>query len=187
VYAGLAQGALDYILGDNPRNSSYLVGYGNNFPQQPHSREASGVGWDAFNNGLLNVHIHFGALVGGPVMADDMSYTDLRRDYVSKEVALDYNAGLAGALARSVELKGGVPLTDQELDALPVISVRPSTGLTPAPSPQNQGVATVAIAGAPLVGKVLLAGITSGDPDGPRGGGFAYQWQSSRDGGAKLE
>lgn len=183
AYTGLAQGALDYILGANPRNSSYLVGYGNNFPQQPHSREASGVGWDGFDNGLPNAHINFGALVGGPVRADDMSYTDLRRDYVSNEVALDYNAGLAGAFARSVELKGGVALTDRELDALPGISVHPSTGLKPPPSPQNQGVATVAIAGAPAVGKVLSAGITSSDPDGLGSGGFAYQWQSSSDGG----
>ena len=183
AYTGLAQGTLDYILGANPRNSSYLVGYGNNFPQQPHSREASGVGWDGFKNGLPNAHINFGALVGGPVRADDLAYTDLRSDYVSNEVALDYNAGLAGAFARSVELKGGVALTDQELDALPGISVRPSTGQVPAPSPQNQGVAAVAIEGSAAVGQVLTAGITSSDPDGPGSGGFVYQWQASGDGG----
>ena len=195
TYTALAQGTLDYILGANPRNSSYLVGYGNNFPQQPHSREASGVGWDGFNNGLPNVHINFGALVGGPVKADDTAYTDLRSDYVSNEVALDYNAGLAGAFARSVELKGGVALTDQELDALPGITVRASSGVTPAPTPSpsttpttpavvvNQGAAVTAISGSAAVGNSLKALISSNDPDGNGIGGFVYQWQSSSDGG----
>ena len=186
AYAKLAQDTLNYILGDNPRQSSYMVGYGNHFPQQPHSREASGVGWDGFNNGLPNAHIDFGALVGGPTKPDDFSYTDVRSDYVSNEVALDYNAGLTGALARSVELKGGVALTDQELDALPGITVHSTTGVTPTPTPTttvvNQGVAVVAITGSPAVGNVLTAGIAANDPDGNGTGGFAYQWQSSSDG-----
>jgi len=198
-YTKLAQDTLNYILGENPRNSSYMVGYGNNFPQQPHSRNASGVGWDGFRNGLPNAHINFGALVGGPTKADDFSYTDLRSDYVSNEVALDYNAGLTGALARSVELRGGVALTDQELDALPGITVRSSSGVTPTPTPTptppttptptplpvvNQGAAAVAISGSPAVGSSLQAGISSADPDGIGSTGYAYQWQSSSDGGA---
>ena len=133
-YTALAQQTVDYILGANPRQSSYLVGYGNNFPQQPHSREASGVGWDGFANGLPNAHINFGALVGGPTQADDFSYADLRTDYVSNEIALDYNAGLAGAFARSVELQGGVALTDVELDALPGITIH-TVAPTPTPTP----------------------------------------------------
>lgn len=32
---------VDYILGDNPRATSYMVGYGNNFPQQVHHRGSS--------------------------------------------------------------------------------------------------------------------------------------------------
>lgn len=183
AYTALAQTTIDYILGTNPRNSSYLVGYGNRFPLQPHSREASGVGWDGFNNGLPNAHIDFGALVGGPIKPDDTSYTDVRSDYISNEVALDYNAGLAGAFAHSVELKGGLALTDQELDALPGITIRTSTSVTTTPNPQDLGVAVVAIAGAPTVGQVLTAGITSNDPDGNGSGSFAYQWQSSGDGG----
>jgi hypothetical protein len=137
-YTALAQQTVDYILGANPRQSSYLVGYGNNFPQQPHSREASGVGWDGFANGLPNAHINFGALVGGPTQADDFSYVDLRTDYVSNEIALDYNAGLAGAFARSVELKGGVALTDVELDALPGITIH-AVAPTPTPTPTPIG------------------------------------------------
>lgn len=184
AYTALAQQTVDYILGANPRQSSYVVGYGNNFPQQPHSREASGVGWDGFRNGLPNAHIDFGALVGGPTQPNDTSYVDLRSDYVSNEVALDYNAGLTGAFARSVELKGGVALTDAELDALPGITVH---GLTPTPpttpTPVNQGAARVAIAGTPAVGQTLMAIQSAADPDGNGSGASSYQWQASADGG----
>jgi endoglucanase len=76
--------------------------------------------------------------VGGPTSANDFSYQDRRDDYIANEVAIDYNAGLAGALARSVERRGGRPLSDAQLDALPGISVRPGSGVapvTPVPTP----------------------------------------------------
>ena len=184
AYTALAQQTVDYILGANPRESSYLVGYGNNFPQQPHSREASGVGWDGFRNGLPNAHVNFGALVGGPTQPNDFSYVDLRSDYVSNEVAIDYNAGLAGAFARSVELKGGVALTDAELDALPGITVSGLTpGPTPTPAPVNLGTASFAISGNPAVGQTLTATQSANDPNGQGSGGYSYQWQASGDGG----
>ena len=37
-------------------------------------------------------------MVGGPKAADDV-WVDDRTDYVTNEVALDYNAGFQGALA----------------------------------------------------------------------------------------
>jgi len=99
AYSGLALDTLDYILGDNPRQSSYVVGYGDNFPQQPHHRAASGVGWDDFNSSIANQNILYGALVGGPSQANDFAYNDARSDYISNEVAIDYNAGFTSALA----------------------------------------------------------------------------------------
>ena len=98
-YSKLASDSIDYILGDNPRQSSYVVGYGENSPQQPHHRAASGMGWDDFNSDQPNEHVLNGALVGGPAAADDFAYNDKRSDYISNEVAIDYNAGLTGALA----------------------------------------------------------------------------------------
>ena len=98
-YSQLASETIDYILGSNPRQSSYVVGYGDNFPQQPHHRAASGVGWNEFNSDQPNAHVLAGALVGGPSAADDFAYTDSRSDYISNEVAIDYNAGFTGALA----------------------------------------------------------------------------------------
>ena len=138
AYGRFSQGTVDYILGANPRQSSYLVGFGANPPRQPHHRADSGVGWDGFRNGQPNTHTLYGALVGGPTSANDFAYQDRRDDYVANEVALDYNAALTGAFARSVERRGGVPLSDAQLDALPGITVRPGSGgtpVTPVPTP----------------------------------------------------
>ena len=44
-----------------------------------------------------NVHVLYGALVGGPGKTDD--YTDKRQDYTHNEVACDYNAGFQTAVA----------------------------------------------------------------------------------------
>jgi hypothetical protein len=57
-----------------------------------------------------NPHTLYGALVGGPNGQDQ--YTDDRKDYVSNEVACDYNAGFQSAVAgnwfetRSIEFLG---------------------------------------------------------------------------------
>ncbi|MEB3316952.1 MAG: glycoside hydrolase family 9 protein [Cyanobacteriota bacterium] len=180
AYTALARQTVDYILGANPRQSSYLVGYGQNFPQQPHSRAPSGVGWAGFNNGLPNVHINFGALVGGPSQPNDTAYVDLRSDYICNEVALDYNAGLSGAFAANVERNGGVALSDAELDALPGITIHAPT---PTPTPVNQGAASFVINGTAAVGQTLVASQTATDPEGVGPAGFTYQWQASSDGG----
>jgi hypothetical protein len=57
-----------------------------------------------------NRHVLFGALVGGPSSPDDNAYTDDRTNYVTNEVALDYNAAFTGALARMSSEFGGTPL-----------------------------------------------------------------------------
>lgn len=93
-----------YMLGDNPRNSSYVVGFGNNPPQRPHHRTSHGSWADSQNVPDYHRHILYGALVGGPTATD--SYTDSISDYVSNEVAIDYNAGFTGALARMMILHG---------------------------------------------------------------------------------
>jgi hypothetical protein len=111
-YHDFALGQIDYILGDNPRNASYVVGFGTNPPQFPHHRAASGV-WDGnVANPTPNRHILYGALVGGPESPDDFNYHDVRSNYISNEVALDYNAGFTGALARLYREYGGEPLAN---------------------------------------------------------------------------
>nr|WP_248783858.1 glycoside hydrolase family 9 protein [Actinoalloteichus caeruleus] len=58
-----------------------------------------------------NTHVLYGALVGGPALPDDQ-YVDDRTDYVSNEVALDYNAGFTSALVKLYAEYGGDPLPD---------------------------------------------------------------------------
>jgi hypothetical protein len=117
-YAAFAEDQISYILGDNPRNSSYVIGFGDNPPRNPHHRTGHGAWYNDINAPADNRHLLFGALVGGP--GNDDGYTDDRTDYVQNEVATDYNAGLFGALARLYGLYGGSPLADfPEVDFLP--------------------------------------------------------------------
>lgn len=93
-----------YMLGDNPRNSSYVIGFGDNSPQHPHHRTSHGSWADSQNVPENHRHILYGALVGGPSSTD--AYTDSIGDYVSNEVATDYNAGFTAALAKMMILHG---------------------------------------------------------------------------------
>jgi hypothetical protein len=93
AYAAFAEDQIDYILGDNPRNSSYVIGFGDNPPRNPHHRTGHGAWYNDINAPADNRHVLFGALVGGP--GNDDGYTDDRTDYVQNEVATDYNAGIS--------------------------------------------------------------------------------------------
>ena len=112
-YTDFAENQIDYILGDNPNNFSYMVGFGDNFPKNPHHRAASGTTNIGDSND--NLYTLYGALVGGPASPDDNDYVDDRTDYIRNEVALDYNAGFTGALARMYEEFGGEPLAGFEV------------------------------------------------------------------------
>ncbi|MEU7620045.1 glycoside hydrolase family 9 protein [Micromonospora rifamycinica] len=101
---------INYALGDNPRNASYVIGFGKNAPKNPHHRTAHGSWWDSQTVPVETRHVLYGALVGGPSSAND-AYTDSRSDYVMNEVATDYNAGFTSALARLSSEYGGTPLT----------------------------------------------------------------------------
>lgn len=95
---------LNYILGDNPRSSSYVVGVGNNPPQNPHHRAAHDSPDFSIGNPVINTHVLVGAMVGGPETADDFGWQDDRNNYTTSEVSTDYNAGFVGALAEAVRL-----------------------------------------------------------------------------------
>ena len=53
--------------------------------------------WNTYNSPSPNGQILYGGLVGGPDSNDN--YNDDRTNYVSNEVATDYNAGFQGAVA----------------------------------------------------------------------------------------
>jgi cytochrome c553 len=112
-YIEYAKSQMDYILGDNPTNFSYVVGYGENYPTKVHHRGATGFNDEHSSND--NLYLIEGALIGGFKSADDYDYQNnggSRSDYYRNEVAVDYNAGFTGALAKLALIYGDSNSTD---------------------------------------------------------------------------
>ncbi|KAI3947979.1 hypothetical protein MKW92_005844 [Papaver armeniacum] len=98
---------VNYILGENPKNISYVVGFGHRFPRQVYHRAASiprdgrpyscteGFQWRDYPG--PNPHNITGAMVGGPDKMD--RYRDNRKRRQSTEPTLVGNAALVAALA----------------------------------------------------------------------------------------
>ncbi|WP_010177418.1 glycoside hydrolase family 48 protein [Aquimarina agarilytica] len=111
-YHDFAVRQINYALGDNPINRSFMVGFGNNPANNTHHRAAHG----AWANSLQNrpdkpSHTLFGALAGGPSSPNDQ-FEDDRGDFIANEVACDYNACFTGALARMYSEFGGSTLAN---------------------------------------------------------------------------
>lgn len=111
-YEEFAEKQINYCLGDNPNNFSYVIGFGENYPQNPHHRTAQGA-WEDLQGALGTFrHTLYGALVGGPTSADDSAYEDSVDNYQANEVATDYNAGFTALLCKMVSKYGGEKLDD---------------------------------------------------------------------------
>jgi endoglucanase len=99
-YKTLATAQLNYVLGTNPRNSSYVIGFGNNWPIHVQHAAANGYvdntmsSTSAWNNPPK--HLLVGGMVGGPSSTD--TYQDNVANYQQSEPAIDYNAGLVALL-----------------------------------------------------------------------------------------
>ncbi|NLL73958.1 MAG: hypothetical protein GX237_10575 [Clostridiales bacterium] len=94
----------DYLLGDNPMDRCFIVGYAENSAVNPHHRASHGSTTNSMLVPEVQKHVLWGALVGGPD-ADDYHKDDIT-DYVYNEVAIDYNAGCVGALAGLYQIYG---------------------------------------------------------------------------------
>ncbi|HAA19845.1 MAG TPA: hypothetical protein DCP28_14180, partial [Cytophagales bacterium] len=116
TYTNFAKQQINYALGDNPRSSSYVVGFGNNPPLNPHHRTAHGTWTNNLQTPAMSRHILYGALVGGPSAPDD-NYVDDRGDFIANEVACDYNAGFSGAVARMQQEFPGAPIAGIPVEA----------------------------------------------------------------------
>lgn len=114
-YTAFAERQINYALGDNPRNGSYVVGFGENAPEHPHHRTAHGSFTSQVSIPSYHRHILYGALVGGP--GSDDSWADDASDYIKNEVACDYNAGFVGCLAKMYDTYGGDPLDNWPQDS----------------------------------------------------------------------
>ncbi|MCQ2252997.1 MAG: glycoside hydrolase family 9 protein, partial [Bacteroidales bacterium] len=94
---------IEYIMGKNSGNFSYIVGFGDKFPSKPHHRNIYRN--DDNNMGGVqgittsNPYHQFGFLVGG---ANNGTYVDAIDNYNMAEGGIDYNAGLVGALGYMV-------------------------------------------------------------------------------------
>lgn len=103
---------VDYILGSNPLNMSYLVGFGPKFPTRVHHRGASIVSYKE-NKGFIgctqgydtwygstnpNPNVVVGALVGGPNHNDE--FNDKRGNYMQTEACTYNTAPLVGIFAK---------------------------------------------------------------------------------------
>jgi len=106
IYNDFAKAQVDYALGSTGR--SFVVGFGENWPQHPHHRTAHGSWYDSMNVPDYHRHVLYGALVGGPGESDN--YRDDISDYQCNEVACDYNAGFVGALAKMYNRYDGRPV-----------------------------------------------------------------------------
>ena len=111
-YKETADATIDYILGSNPRNSSYLTGWGVNPPQHPHHRANQPDFYypnTGFTYGLV------GGLVGGP--KNDDSFTDEVAEYQRTEVGLDYNASFVLGLSGKIAQGGSTPIEQLSISA----------------------------------------------------------------------
>ncbi|XP_051137167.1 endoglucanase 6-like isoform X2 [Andrographis paniculata] len=143
-----AKSQVDYILGDNPRATSYMVGYGNNYPRQVHHRASSIVSYKIDRNFVScrggyatwfsrkgsDPNLLTGALVGGPDAYDN--FADQRDNYEQTEPATYNNAPMLGILAR---LHGGHSGYNQllpvELPDLNSAAHIPKPAKNPSPAP----------------------------------------------------
>ena len=116
-YSSFANNQVDYVLGDNPADFSYVVGFGDNYAKRTHHRGSAGtVPMD--NSSRENDNLLYGAVVGGPGAVDDFSHYDVRTDWVTNEVGTSYNAPFAGAAIQQYDDLGGDPLSESDLDQL---------------------------------------------------------------------
>lgn len=94
-FSDWAEGQMKYLMGDNPIDRCYIVGYSANSAKFPHHRAASGL--SKCEDTADQLHVLYGALVGGPDAKDQ--HNDITKDWIYNEVTIDYNAAFVGACA----------------------------------------------------------------------------------------
>lgn len=121
-YSEWAKGQMEYLMGKNPMERSYIVGYNENSVKYPHHRAASGL--TKCEDPDPHRYVLYGALAGGPD-ADD-KHNDITSDWIYNEVTIDYNAAFVGASAGLYEFFG----TDD---------MKPTTDFPPIPESIGEG------------------------------------------------
>ncbi len=89
--------SIEYIMGNNGKKFSYIVGFGDNFPHYPHHRNFYGLDNDSEANlKPQDKFMQLGYMVGGSI--NDGEYIDNEKEYTYSEGGIDYNAGLVASL-----------------------------------------------------------------------------------------
>jgi hypothetical protein len=129
-----AKSQVDYAIGTNPKNFSYIIGIGSNYCLHPSHRAANGYTYANGDNQKPAQHLLTGGLVGGPDQSDN--FIDDVNQYQYTEVAIDYNAGFVGALAAMLSGSPGTapPTPAATPDATPPVGDTPVPIATPAPT-----------------------------------------------------
>ncbi|MEV7181300.1 glycoside hydrolase family 9 protein [Kitasatospora sp. NPDC093679] len=163
-YRAGALESLDYLLGRNALDRSYVTGYGENASENQHHRF-----WAHQNDASLP-HPPAGSFAGGPdsglqdpVAAEKLTgcapaacYVDDIGSYSTNEVAINWNASLAWLAAFAAEHPGGPQPT------VPAVQVAPAAVTVP-----EGGSAAVAVrlSAAPAQNVTVTVARTSGDTD----------------------
>src|SRR5690606_18357336 len=89
---------IDYILGKNSSNLSFVVGFGEKSPSFPHHRDiyCADGGNDRQPGPIPARNKQAGFMVGGT--RNPSEFQDTPENYVLTEGGIDYNSGLVGAL-----------------------------------------------------------------------------------------
>lgn len=117
--SSFAKGAkyqLDFILGNNSRGYSYLLGFGDKWPTHIHHRAANpgGEGITSAQNPEAK-YTNYGMLVGGEDSSGN--YMDHSDKFEYTEGAIDYNGCFAIACASAANLYGGDASTIKDIEA----------------------------------------------------------------------
>ncbi|KAF8704248.1 hypothetical protein HU200_031746 [Digitaria exilis] len=137
-----ATSQLNYILGDNPRKMSYVVGFGSRYPRRVHHRGAStprnGVrysctdGYRWRDSKAADPNVITGAMVGGPDRRD--RFNDSRMAFGQTEPTLVGNAGLVAALVAITSSGRGAGVGAVDKNSM-FSAVPPLFPATPPPPP----------------------------------------------------
>ncbi|KAK8560462.1 hypothetical protein V6N13_082900 [Hibiscus sabdariffa] len=110
-----AKSQADYVLGSNPLKMSFLVGYGDKYPQYVHHRGASipvdattgcSDGFQWLTSPKPNPNVAVGALVGGPFLNE--TFIDSRNNSMQAEPTTYNSALIVGLLSSLVTTSSAV-------------------------------------------------------------------------------
>jgi Glycosyl hydrolase family 9. len=140
---GLAKSQVDYCMGTNEFNRSFIHGFGPNSWDKVHHRNIQGNDDNLPDAQKETTPFKFkrsGALIGGPTAVNTFNNSVV--DYTCTESGCDYNAGIAGALAGLISINApyAVPVKNPGPEEQRVLPAAGSLAVAPLVSVGNRRV-----------------------------------------------